>query len=411
MTTLRLFIISIAMIGLTQALAQDQGFIYGTVTTIDNKSYKGAIRWGKEEVFWSDMFNASKIENENLRYLTREERDYLDERKSNGWSSSNVINVSWSDWDYDNDHVHQFATAFGNLRSLEVISRSRIAVTLQNGDEIEVDGDGYNDIGTKVNVFDEELGIIEIPWSRIDKIDFEKTPNRLNEKFGTPLYGVVKSDVGSFTGYIQWDHDERVGSDKLDGDTDDGDVSIAFDKIERIERLGYSRSIVLLKSGRELELRGSNDVNSENRGIIVTIPGVGRVDIPWKSFDAVVFSDAPASGSSYDDYKKQVRLMGKVTVTNGDIHEGEIVYDLDEQFSFEVLNGKDEEVEYEIDFDQISQIEPKNYNYTSVKLKNGTKLLLGDSQDVTDENDGILVMKSGNPVYIPWDKIAQIDFK
>ena len=49
------------------AQAQDTGFLYGKVTTIDNKEYTGAIRWGKEEVYWTDMFNASKEENENLR--------------------------------------------------------------------------------------------------------------------------------------------------------------------------------------------------------------------------------------------------------------------------------------------------------------------------------------------------------
>ena len=40
-----------------QAFSQDQGFMYGRVTTIDGKSYEGALRWGKEEAYWTDMFN------------------------------------------------------------------------------------------------------------------------------------------------------------------------------------------------------------------------------------------------------------------------------------------------------------------------------------------------------------------
>jgi sporulation protein YlmC with PRC-barrel domain len=409
--TLRLLAISlIALFMAQEGLSQDEGFIYGTVTTVDNKTYKGALRWGKEETYWSDMFNASKIENDNLDYLTREERDYLSQIKHDNWSSRHV-NISWNDWDYEDDHLHQFVTPFGNIKMMEMISREGVVLTLQNGNEVEVNGDGYNDIGTKVKVHDNELGVIEIPWSRIDRIAFEKTPKKLDDKFGSPLYGTVKSDVGKFTGFIQWDHDERVGEDKLDGDTDDGDVSISFDKIASIERLGYSRSVVTLKSGRELELRGSNDVNSENRGIIVTVPGMGRIDIPWKSFDRVTFENAPNSGADYDSYRKQEKLTGKVTVINGDVHEGDIIYDLDEAYSFEVLNGEVDEVEYEIDFGQIKQIKPKNYNYAMVTLQNGNELLLGDSQDVTDRNDGILVMKSGEPVYIPWEKVEQIDFK
>ncbi len=38
---------------------------------IDNKSYEGPIRWGKEEVYWNDIFNAAKSKNQNLRYLSK----------------------------------------------------------------------------------------------------------------------------------------------------------------------------------------------------------------------------------------------------------------------------------------------------------------------------------------------------
>ena len=64
----------------------DAGFIYGKVTTIDDNTYTGNIRWGKEEVFWFDMFNSSKPGNENLRYLSAEDRDYPN-RNRETWSS------------------------------------------------------------------------------------------------------------------------------------------------------------------------------------------------------------------------------------------------------------------------------------------------------------------------------------
>ncbi|MFT4736001.1 MAG: hypothetical protein ACI8QD_000682 [Cyclobacteriaceae bacterium] len=392
------------------ASSQDESFLYGDVTTIDNRTYSGAIRWGKEEVYWTDLFNASKINNENLKYLSREEEEYLNSRDHDDWGNS-WVNVAWSSWEYKNDHLHQFVTAFGNISSITPRSRDKVDVKLQNGEIILVDGDGYNDLGSDIKVYDDELGIIELDWSRIEKITFKPTPKKLENKFGEALFGKVICDQGIFTGYIQWDHDERVSSDKLDGDTDDGDVSIAFGKVKSIERIGYSQSEVVLKSGRALELRGSNDVNSENRGVIVTVEGLGRIDIPWKSFESVEFLPAPSSAVTYKSFERQAKLEATVTVTNGDVHTGELIYDLDESFSFEVLNGKDDDTEFEIEFDLIKQIKPKNYNYSLVELRNGDEFLLGDSQDVTDENDGLIVRKGNDTIYIPWEKVSLVEFK
>jgi hypothetical protein len=395
----------------TEAYSQDEGFIYGKVTTIDNDVYEGALRWGKEEAFWTDMFNASKDDNKNLDYLDRAEMDYLMEQKSNRWGNDSWVNwmEEWG-WD-DNRFVHQFGTQFGNIKSLEIRSRNRVMVEMQNGDFFEVNGDGYNDIGTDVRVMDQELGTIELSWNRIETIEFMSTPKKLDEKFGEPLYGTVESNIGTFTGFVQWDHDERLSTDKLDGDTYDGDLSIDFGKVKSIERMGYSRSLVVLQSGRELELRGSNDVNSENRGIIVTIEGVGRVDIPWRDFDKVTFEDTKGSGPEYGSFQKQSELKAEVVTTNGDRHEGKIIYDLDEEFSFEVLQGKDDDTEFIIPFQNIKSITPRNYEFSIIKLRNGSEYTLGEGQDVSEKNEGILVFRDRNPIYIPWDKVESIDFK
>ena len=37
-----------------------QGFLYGTVETRSGASYTGLLRWGREEAFWDDLFNATK---------------------------------------------------------------------------------------------------------------------------------------------------------------------------------------------------------------------------------------------------------------------------------------------------------------------------------------------------------------
>lgn len=49
-------------------------------------------------------------------------------------------------------------------------------------------------------------------------------------------------------------------------------------------------------------LRGANDVDEDNRGVMVEDPRYGRVTIPWKEFDKVTFSDPAGSGPGYRDY-------------------------------------------------------------------------------------------------------------
>ncbi len=401
----------IFVLSASSAFAQDDGFIYGRVTTIDDDVYEGALRWGKEEAYWTDMFNASKEENRNIDYLSNEELDYLRETRYDNWASrSNTwVNMSW-DWN-DNEFIHQFSCQFGEIKSLVPRSRDRVDVEMQNGNIIEVDGDGYNDIGAKVRVMDEELGTIELSWSRIEMVEFLPTPKDLEDKFGEPLYGTVETDIGEFTGFVQWDHDERVSEDKLDGDTYDGDLSIEFGKIKSIERIGYSRSEVTLHSGRKLELRGSNDVNSENRGIIVTIEGLGRIDVPWRDFDKVTFTDAPNSGKNYNAFKDQSELTGTVLVTNGDKHEGKIIFDLDEEYDYEVLNGRDDEIEFIIPFRNIASIIPESYESSTVKLRNGEEYRLSESQDVSEDHTGIVVLKGREPVYIPWNKVEELKLR
>ncbi len=390
-----------------QVQAQDEGFIYGKVTTEDGDEFIGAIRWGKEEVYWTDMFNASKVENPNIDYLSRDERDQLRRRRGN-WDDrvSTWVSNNWNDW--NRSFIHQFSVQFGEIQSMRTYRGDEAEIILRDGTRVEVDGSGYNDVGTKIKILDAEIGEIDLSWGRIESVEFMPTPKNLDEKFGEPLYGTVDSEIGEFTGYIQWDHDERVSTDKLDGDTYDGDVSIAFGKIKSITNDG-SRSDIVLNSGREMTLRGSNDVNYENRGIIVTIEGVGRVDIPWKEFNKVTFKEAKNSGKSFNDFKEPGSLEAKVVTRNGTL-DGRIVYDLDEEWDIEVLHGKDDRSEYVIPFRNIKSITPRGYQRSEVVLKNGTKLVLEESQDVSEDNTGLLVYEGKNPMYVPWEDVEEIIF-
>ncbi len=393
------------LITMLEAQAQNtEGFIYGKVYTRENV-YQGQIRWGKEEAFWNDHFNVSKVSGRHYDHL-RKERD-----GDNSWTDFdwNFLSI----WENKGSTNHQFVVQFGDIKAIENLGRKSAIVVLKNGSEVKVSGSGYNDLQPKIRILDDEIGEMSISWDRIDKVEFMPTPKNLQPNFGKALYGTVEVyRKGNLTGYIQWDHDERLGNDKLDGDTRDGNASMRFENIKSIESQ-RDGSKVVLHSGRSFYLTGSNDVNSGNRGIIVTIEGVGKVDIPWKAFIMANFEKQPnKSGQPYSSYKAPRGLSGTVYTYNDEKHTGRIVYDLDEALEIEFLEGKDDELEYRIPFRNIKRITPKNYNYSQIELRNGQKLILGDGRDVSDSNDGILVFQRGkqDPEYIAWKKVSEVVF-
>ncbi len=388
---------------------QNQGFIYGKVITADDDSYSGLIRWGKEEVFWFDMFNSTKTKNENLKYLSDEDMDNLrDDTRS--WFEQLTDGNFNINIDGDN-YTHSFACMFGDIKSLEIAGRNTVILVLKNRDELKLSG-GSNDIGASISVLDEEIGLIKLNWDRVVQVDFMPTPDKLKETMGKALHGTVFTSEGKFTGFIQWDHDERITSDKLDGDSKNGDVSIDFENIKAIIKNSNGCDLVF-HSGREMYLDGSNDVNSGNRGIIVNIPSMGRVDIPWRDFEKVLFDvEVNTSGPAYNEYLPAQKLAGMVITENEEMIAGAIIYDLDEAYDIEILQGNVDDIEYLIPFRNIKTISPKNYKYSRVILADGKELTLGKSHDVTEENEGVVVLESSSKhTYIPWKEIGEISFK
>jgi len=387
-------------------------FLYGDVETVSGDTYTGYIRWGDDEVYWVELLNAKKTSNDFLKFLSKSEVEALAEQSGeNSWLSIDLGVLSiWEDKLSRTNH--QFDTRFGDITSIEPTGRSRARIRIKNGVIIEVAGEGYSDIGGEVKVLDNELGEVALKWSRIERVSFKEAPQKLTETFGSPIYGTVDAGrKGTFTGLIQWDVDERFLSEVLNGEDRGDDREIPFSSIRSIEK-DRNGVLVTLYSGREMILTGSNDVNDENRGIVVFDAEVGRVLIPWRDFRNADFSSEALTGLSYADFPTSEGLSGTVKTIDGNEYTGLLVYDLDESWEFEILDGRDDKVEFDIPFRNVSSIVPKNYNYSMVTLKNGRSLLIGDERDVTSANDGVLVFPSKNaePIYIKWTKIDEIVF-
>lgn len=377
-----------------------EGFIYGKVYTNKN-TYTGAIRWGKEEVLWTDLFNAAK---------TDKTFDKLVPKDNSG---------SWGDYDWsfgsiwESSTTHQFTCQFGNFKEMRMINGDEVIIKLKNGGEIRVEDDG-NDMGENVHIMDPELGIINIDWDRIDKIEFLPTPAKLNQVFGMPLYGTVEGvRKEKYTGFIIWDNDERLTTDKLDGDSDDGDVSIEFKDITTIEKRGSRGCNVTTKTGRSLYLTGSNDVNDGNRGVFVVSPEIGIVKFSWDAFRKLTLATPQTTGQSYNEFTAPKFMTGTVSRLDGADISGQIVYDIDETIDFEIIEGVENDIEYMIPLKNIRSITPKNYDYSELVLVSGQTLLLGDGRDVSAKNAGLLVFQKGkkDPVFVNWRKVNQITFR
>ena len=305
-------------------------YLYGIVTTKSGDEFRGFMRWGDEEVSWHDIFNSNKTA-----------RQLKEGQSSKGFSWKNM------DWDFNSiwrdnrrSSSRSFSCRFGDIAFLHNRGRDRVDLELKNGAIIQVDG-GSNDIGARIYLEDYELGTIRLDWGKIKRVEFFQAPPEERPEFGELLHGIVESRRGgTFEGFIKWDNDERVSNDILDGESRNGDQKIPFGNILSISKDDHG-SEVSFPSGRTIFLDGSNDVSDGNRGVIIYSDKIGSIEVPWKHFESVTFTD-PEAQVAYRDFADPRILEGEVTLFNGDELSGQIIFDLDEFWDMEMLDGNDD---------------------------------------------------------------------
>ena len=395
------------------------GFIYGEIETRSGQTYRGFLRWGNQEAFWDDLFQSSKQDNPYLEddWWKRYERDSRRagrDRDRDRARNRDRRGFRWGDWnvrwgDEGRSSARIFVARFADIEQIVVTGNNRGDIVMKSGTTYDVEGYS-DDVGGKIHVDDQQLGKIELRWDRIETIRFMAAPRDADPGVRR-LHGTVQTGSGEFQGFIQWDKQECTSADVLDGETEDGDVDIPMGRIRSIERRSRRGAIVVLKDGREFEMRGTNDVNDDNRGIMVEDPRYGRVTIPWGEFDKVVFSDDAGSGRGYAEFEAHGALFGTVTDVDGESRIGRLVIDLDEAEGWEMLNGKMRDIAFDVPLELVASIEPLG-DASKVALRTGEEVELEDGQDVSDRNAGVLVFLSDDrdPIYIPWRDVERIEF-
>ena len=301
---------------------------------------------------------------------------------------------------------------FGDIARIEPKGRD-LQVTLKSGTVFHLDRFGADDLADGVRVWDGARGVLDLDEWGIRTIDF--LPIARLDDAPSRLHGTVRTAQGEFTGFIQWNRQECVGSDVLVGRTTESVLSLRFDTIRSIARRSGDSSLVTLRDGREIVLTGAHVVGDGNRpGIYVDDRRYGRALISWDAFERLDFTPG-GSGPAYGDFPPGRPLTGSVTARDGRRFAGRLVYDLDESETTETLDAPSQGVDYTIPFGMIASIVPgreeSGDGRAAVTLHSGEDLQLERAGDLGKGNAGMLIFVDGGqrPEYLPWTDIERVD--
>lgn len=345
--------------------------LYGTVTTVYGAEFTGYIRWDRNEGSWVDLLDATKP-------------------RARGGSSVSGIR-------------------FGHVERIDVTGRDAAMFTLKSGDRMELRSNA-SDLGSGLRalIVDEDDGSsAEFEWRDLESVQFT-TPGD-TPPAQSRMYGTLTTRSGmELTGYVTWDIDEIYSTDMLDGDADGRRMSIPFGEIEEIERYSSWGSRVTLVDGEQLVLEGTNDVDGSISGIEIADPGLGAVKLQWNDFERVRFhgTDAEAAFTLFDG---GAPLRGTVVTEDGDEYSGDIVWDADEAFTWEMLNGRVSGIDFHVEFGNIERIE-KDGRGVVVTLKDGRTFEMSGSNDVDSGNRGITIRTDGRDYEVDWTDFAEVTF-
>lgn len=368
--------------------------IFGQITTVENKTFKGYITWNENKRWWIDYFEATKKDNPYTSYF--KDRNDIYFTNNNSRSSK--------------PPVHVFICRFGNISKIRLIATNTIELQVKDGNFIELKKGGSNDIGNTVQLYD-GIATYRFKWEQISEVSFSAPDSSFVASPEVPITGIARSSQGLYKGVINYSKKNTLNS-QITGWNPSSKISISFGDILQIQRVNSTLTLKL-GNGNETKLRSASDFSYAEGPLTINMPNIGSVSIPWIKFEQLELVPLKAVDLlSYDDFKAPKRLSGEVLLRSGQILKGTIAYDLDESMDFEILDGKNDDILYRIPFKYVSSIEPKNYKYSFITLRNGSTLSLGDSPDVNEANSGLLLFPEREiPVYIPWKEVKRITFQ
>jgi hypothetical protein len=389
--------------------------LHGTVLTTDGQRIEGFLRWDRNETHWADFLDGRKeIPKEHVDEAESLDGELRARRERERSITLPTVRITWDEDDMSPPEASASAIRFAHLRSLEVIARRRVALTLHSGERVEFLS-GSTDLGPSFRgmlVDDAARGEIEIEWEDLVRVDFALAPPGRAGPSSRRLHGTVATRSGlRLTGFVAWDVDETLTSDVLDGERGREDVRLAFGDIAAIARESGRSARVTLVSGAQMVLTGTNDVNSSNRGIEITDSSFGRAVVGWDDFVSLELHRRVEMGAERATVIGVEWLRGTVVAGDGRRVSGLVRWDNDEEFGWEVLDGRSEGVDFAIDFAHVRQVVRSGDDGAYVTLHDGRSFALEGTTDVGDENRGIFVLTAdGETVLVKWRDFVSATF-
>ncbi|MEZ4424558.1 MAG: hypothetical protein R3E98_14210 [Gemmatimonadota bacterium] len=411
--------------------AQDAHRIWARVHTHAGEVHEGFLRWDRNEASWVDLLDGTKTLPEDA-YDTWIAEQHGGERPVRAIQLRGY-RVTWDEEDPDFPTRVASGIRFGHLAELVVADEDSVDLVLKGGGRVSLSG-GATDLGPSLRelIVERNGRTTELEWEDVERVTFAAVPAGERAR-SQRLYGTVQDDRGrSFTGFLAWDLDEAFTSDILDGRDDDGDEhDIPFGDIASIEAERRSAKVTL-RSGRTLELSGSNDVGRGHRGVQISDPGLGMIEVEWDALERVDFEPAP-DGPAYDAFDGGAPLQGTVVTQTGEEIRGTLRWDMDETYTWELLDGRAEDdafvvgvgrvgrIErghsFKVELGRIARIERGEAFGVRVVLVDGRELVMDDSNDVDWDNKGILITPApsedgGEPAqrYVSWEEFKEVRF-
>lgn len=440
---LSLLCVLVCALGLTApAQAQDADRIWGQVHTKSGDVHEGFIRWDGNEASWVDILGGSKeIPGENYAA-------WLEAKDADGPPVRTIdllgFRITWDEADPEFPATSQSGIRFGHLSSLRVIEQEHVELTLRSGELVELEGGAVRRTTRELTVDVPRRGEVEVDRDELDRVVFSAVPPGARAS-ARRLHGTVDDRDGNrYTGYISWNRIRILASDVLRGEDVEGgdDRRIRFDEIASIEQIRRGARIVLI-NGVERELRGTSDVGRRHRGVRISDPALGVVEVEWDEFESLRFHQ-PDAVADYDTFDGGRLLVGTVITQSGEEIEGVIRWDADEAASWEMLNGRAGDVTFTIELANVSRIERGEVFGAVVTLLDGRTFELeesngfawrdrrdqrdrrdwndwDDSNDVDLDNKGILIQPEGATGdngapstrwrVIAWDEFREVRFR
>ena len=179
------------------------------------------------------------------------------------------------------DHLSAIARRDGDSALVTLVDGREIV--LSNGWEVSRDNRG-------IDIDDPRYGTVTVRWDAFERVDFTAGGSGAGYddiRPGGPLIGSVTTRDGRLlAGRLVYDLDETSTTETLDGESGDLHYSIPFERIVAIEPLpagsGAHGVRVVLESGEELRLAGSDDTGRSDSGVLVfTGSGERAEHVPW----------------------------------------------------------------------------------------------------------------------------------